>query len=220
MKTEDNNMSNNKEAIAALNAQKIPKYVAKPSDISLKAFKADILGIANSTTLSEDERNNRLKNYLQVSVRDMLRDWCKLYQFVDSPLLMHRGTVLQSPYSQIILDQYMFAPSMPITNSNLRDSPKLEIMALLKRNRFGKVTDVKLQTETYLPGKSLKSRAFAQPQTFINVVWKWLIDIRVQMCTIESRRALASFREELRRQEQVALEASKFCATPIEDSLK
>lgn len=213
-------MSNNKEAIAALNAQKIPKYVAKPSDISLKAFKAGILGIANSTSLSEDERNNRLKNYMQVNVRDMLQDWCKLYQFVDSPLLTHRGMVLQSLHSQIILDQYMFAPSMPITNSNLRDSPELEIVALLKRNTFGKVTDVKLQTETHLPWKSLKLHAFAQPQTFINVVWKWLIDIRVQMCTIESRRALAQFREELRRQEQVALEASKFCAAPIEDSLK
>lgn len=211
-------MSNNKEAIAALNAQKIPKYVARPSDISLKAFKADILGIANSTTLSEDERNNRLKNYLQVSVRDMLRDWCKLYQFVDSLLLTHSGTGTTA--TSQILDVYTFASSLvPILNPG-SGSPILKIRALFKRNRFGKVTDVKLQTETYLPGKSLKSRAFAQPQTFINVVWKWLIDIRVQMRTIESRRALASFREELRRQEQVALEASKFCATPIEDSLK
>jgi hypothetical protein len=191
----------------------IPEYVAKPSDISIKSFKADILGIANSKDLSVGERSTRLKNYMYVSVRDMLRDWCKLYQFVDNPLLTHESDILAAA----ILDMYKFADNI----SDLADvKARLSVQAHIKYDTKCKAKSVVLTVATLSGNTPWKRQLFAQPQTFIKAVWNWFIDIQAHMNDKQWIKSYNRLQEDMRIKKLELEQALRFRSTPLEELLK
>lgn len=228
MKTGDNDMSTksneamSKKELAALRARITPTYAAKPSDISIKSFKADILGIANSKDLSAGERSTRLKNYMYVSVRDMLRDWCKLYQFVDNPLLTHESDILAGRYNDVIVaaaitDMYKFAANI----SDLTDvKARLHVQAHIKYNTKCEAKSVVLTVATLACNSPWKRQLFAQPQTFIKAVWNWFIDIQAHMNDKQWIKSYNRLQEDMRLRKLELEQALRFRSTPLEDLLK
>lgn len=228
MKTGDNDMSTksneamSKKELAALRARITPTYVAKPSDISIKSFKADILGIANSKDLSVGERSTRLKNYMYVSVRDMLRDWCKLYQFVDNPLLTHESDILAGRLDDVIVaaaitDMYKFAANI----SDLADvKARLSVQAHIKYDTKCKAKSVVLTVATLACNSPWKLQSFAQPQTFIKAVWNWFIDIQAHMNDKQWIKSYNRLQEDMQLRKLELEQALRFRSTPLEDLLK
>ena len=197
----------------------IPEYVAKPSDISIKEFKSDILGIANSPNLNPQERNTRLQQFVHVSVRDMLRDWCKLYALIDNPILVSNATF--GGIGKItIISHYGLTDEITSIVRSVSGSgavpPQLNVFAMISYNVHGKCTNVKLEVRYKTVKRQWACRYFAQPQTFVDSVWSWILHLRAEMQTLPFRKAILRYITDLHQAENRCHLLSTFLNKPVD----
>lgn len=195
----------------------IPEYVAKPSDISIKEFKSDLLGIANSPNLNPQERNTRLQNFVHVSVRDMLRDWCKLYELIDNPILVSNSTFGGIGKITIISHYGLTDEITSIVRSVYGSGavpPQLNVFAMIYYNVHEKCTNVKLEVRYKTLKRQWACRYFAQPQTFVDIVWNWILHLRAEMIMPAFRKAFIRYITDLHQAENRCHLLSTFLNKP------